>query len=87
MTDFEDFFPEKLKTLSAVSRSMILAKAKEFRTDSTESFRSFRKEVEKMREINLKWSKKMQETLLQDLIKNRSSHRKKNAHVWKFWKS
>ena len=56
-----DYRLPKLKTLSAVSRSMILGKAKEFRSDSTESFRSFRKEVEKMREINLKWSKKMQD--------------------------
>ena len=52
---------QKLRTLEAVSRSVILDKTKELREKSTESFRSYRKESEKKAEISLKWSKRMKE--------------------------
>ena len=50
-----DYRLPKLKTLSAVSRSMILAKKQELRSDDTPSFRAFKAEVEKLQEVNLKW--------------------------------
>ena len=50
---------EKLKTLSAVARSMILQKTKELRDKTSSSFRSFRKETEKRRELELKWNENM----------------------------
>ena len=42
-----DYRLQKLRTLEAVSRSVILDKTKELREKSTESFRSYRKETEK----------------------------------------
>ena len=56
-----DYRLQKLRTLEAVSRSVILDKTKERREKSMESFRSYRKEEEKKVEISLKWSKRMKE--------------------------
>ena len=49
-----DYRLPKLKTLAAVSRSMILGKTSTLRDSSTTTFRSFRKEAEKMTDVQLK---------------------------------
>ena len=56
-----DYRLPKLKKLSAVSRSLILAKTKGVISEDTPNFRSFREEVESLREVNLKWSKHVQD--------------------------
>ena len=52
---------EKLKTLSAVARSMILQKTKQLRDNSSTSFRSFKKETEKRRLLELEWNKNLRD--------------------------
>ena len=49
-----DYRLPKLKTLEAVSRSIVLGKTADLRTNSDSSFRSFRKEAEKKAEVSLK---------------------------------
>ena len=56
-----DYRLPKLRTLEAVSKSIVLSKTAELRGKTDVSFRSFRKEAEKKKEINLKWSEKMKE--------------------------
>ena len=55
-----DYRETKLKSLTAVSRSMILGKAKEKEGEKT-SFRSFQAETLARRELSLEWSEKMKE--------------------------
>ena len=55
-----DYRESKLKTLRAVSRSMILEKAKEKKGEQS-SFRSFKAETMARRELDLAWSEKMKE--------------------------
>ena len=56
-----DYRLHKLKSLEAVSRSMILQRTESLREESSKSFRSYRKEAEMKADIALKWSKKMEE--------------------------
>ena len=56
-----DYRLPKLKTLEAVSRSIVLGKTADLRTNSDSNFRSFYKEAEKKAEVSLKWSAKMKE--------------------------
>ena len=56
-----DYRLPKLKTLEAVSRSIILANTAELREKSGKSFRKYREEAEKKAEVSLKWNKKMKE--------------------------
>ena len=55
-----DYRVTKLKTLEAVSKSMILEKAKE-KAGKKSSFRSFKQETLARREVDLAWSEKMKE--------------------------
>ena len=55
-----DYRETKLKSLRAVSRSMILEKSKEME-GQTSSFRSFKAETLARRELELAWSEKMKE--------------------------
>ena len=56
-----DYRLQKLRTLQAVSRSMILAKAAELRDGKESQFRSFKVEVEKKRQLEIEWQKRTQE--------------------------
>ena len=58
-----DYRLKKLKSLESVSRSMILQRARELNasTSSTTTFRSYKEELNRRREVNLKWSAKMTE--------------------------
>ena len=56
-----DYRLKKLKTLEAVGRSMILDKTQDLRAESNISFRSFKNEVRKKRELQLQWSTKMKD--------------------------
>lgn len=62
-----DYRLPKLKTLTAVSRSIILGKTAQLRAKSGTSFRSFRKEAEKKVEVELKWSESMREKFARGL--------------------
>ena len=55
-----DYRQKKLKTLGAVSRSMVLGKANN-NTEELANFRSFKQETLARRELELKWSEKMKE--------------------------
>ena len=56
-----DYRLKKLQTLQAVSRSMILGKAKDLREGKESNFRTFKKEVEAKRMLELKWQENMKE--------------------------
>ena len=56
-----DYRLQKLRNLSAVSRSMILARGADLRGDKESNFRGFKEEVVKKRELELKWQKRTQE--------------------------
>ena len=56
-----DYRLKKLQTLSAVSRSMILGRAKDLREGKVSKFRTFKKEVEAKRKLELEWQKNMKE--------------------------
>ena len=56
-----DYRLKKLQTLAAVSRSMILGKAKDLREGKVSKFRTFKKEVEAKRMLELEWQDKMKE--------------------------
>ena len=56
-----DYRLPKLKTLTAVSRSIVLGKTSGLRAASATTFRSFWKESERKASVELKWSKRMQE--------------------------
>ena len=58
-----DFRLKKLGTLAAVSRSIVLDKTKDLRAGSTSSMRSFKDAVKAKREVELKWSERMQKKL------------------------
>ena len=53
-----DYRVKKLKTVKAVSRSMILGKTQE-KEGEVSSFRSFKKETQARRELDLQWSEQM----------------------------
>ena len=55
-----DYREKKLKTLEAVSQSMILEKAEQ-KDKEQSSFRSFKKEALALRELDLEWSNKMKD--------------------------
>jgi hypothetical protein len=55
-----DYREKKLKTLKAVSQSMILEKAEQ-KDEEQSSFRSFKKEALALRELDLEWSNKMKD--------------------------
>ena len=50
---------QKLKHLEAVSRSIILQKTQDMRDDKPSNFRSFKDELEKVKELKLFWSDRM----------------------------
>ena len=54
-----DYRLKKLRTLSAVSRSIILQKSQELRAGQIPSFRGFRAAAQAKREVELNWSKDM----------------------------
>ena len=54
-----DYRLKKLQTLQAVSRSMILGKAEDLRQGKVSKFRTFKKEVEAKRMLELQWQEKM----------------------------
>ena len=56
-----DYRLKKLQTLEAVSRSMILGRAKDLREGKESKFRSFKKEVEAKRMLELKWQESMKQ--------------------------
>ena len=59
-----DYRLKKIQTLEAVSRSLILQRAKDLREEKeTRGFRTFRKEAEAKREVELAWSLKMKEKM------------------------
>ena len=58
-----DYRQKKLRKLRAVSRSMILGKAKVLEEGEQSSFRSFKQETLARRELELKWTEKMKEKL------------------------
>ena len=60
-----DYREKKLRTLKAVSQSMILEGAEKER-GSQFSFRSFKEEALALRELNLEWSSKMKEKFKQN---------------------
>ena len=51
---------QKLKNLEAVSRSIILQKTQEMRDKSPTAFRSFKQELEKVKELKIFWSERME---------------------------
>ena len=60
-----DYRLHKLKHLEAVSRSIILQQITELRQESDVSFRSFKEEATKVKDLKLTWSKQMQERFAQ----------------------
>ena len=54
-----DYRLQKLKNLEAVSRSIILQKTQEMRDKTPTAFRSFKQELEKVKELKLFWSERM----------------------------
>ena len=50
-----DYRLKKLQTLPAVSRSMILSRARELREGKESSFRSYREELARKEELELEW--------------------------------
>ena len=57
-----DYRLQKVRTLAAASRGIVLGKTQELRESNKEiSFRSFRKEVEAKREMELKWNQKQRD--------------------------
>ena len=56
-----DYRLHKLQRLSAVSRSMVLARRKEVSTGEPSSFRSYKQEVMGQRELKVEWQKGMEE--------------------------
>ena len=55
-----DYRLQKLKNLEAVSRSIILQKTQEMRDNSPTAFRSFKQELEKVKELKIFWSERME---------------------------
>ena len=55
-----DYRLQKIKHLEAVSRSIILQKTQALRENKPCSFRGFKAELEKVKELRLIWSEKMQ---------------------------
>ena len=58
-----DYRVHKLQTLGATSRSMSLAHSEELRTGKKSSFRSFKEQVEKKRQLMLEWNENMKEKI------------------------
>ena len=59
-----DYRFKKIQSLEAVSRSLILLRAKDLREErETIAFRTFKKEAEAMREAELAWSLKMKDKM------------------------
>ena len=56
-----DYRLQHLKYLEAVSRSIILKKTQSLRESKPTDFRGFKEELEKVKELKLKWSKSMKE--------------------------
>ena len=55
---------KKIQSLEAVSRSLILQRAKDLREEKeTKAFRTFKKEAEAKREVELAWSLKMKDKM------------------------
>ena len=61
LTVFTNYRLKKLRTLEAVSRSMILAKSAELRGEKESRFRTFKEEVLKKEELKLKWQEHTKE--------------------------
>ena len=62
-----DYRLQKVRTLAAASRGIILGKTQELReTNQDASFRSFRKEVETKRDMELQWNKRQKERFAQE---------------------
>ena len=62
-----DYRLQKVRTLAAASRRIILGKTQELReTNTGSSYRSFRKEVEAKREKELEWNQKQKERFAQE---------------------
>lgn len=59
-----DYRLKKIQSLAAVSRSLILQRARDLRENKdTRAFRTFKKEAEAKREVELTWSGKMKEKM------------------------
>ena len=59
-----DYRLKKIQSLEAVSRSLILQRAKDLREEKeTKAFRTFKKEAEAKREVELAWSLKMKDKM------------------------
>ena len=56
-----DYRLQKLKDLEAVSRSIILQRPQNLMDNKPSDFRSFRGELERVKELKLSWSEKMKE--------------------------
>lgn len=54
-----DYRLKKLQTLPAVSRSMVLARAKELREGKESEFRSFKLQVARKQEVELEWKERI----------------------------
>ena len=62
-----DYRLQKVRTLAAASRGIILGKTQELReTNQDASFRSFRKEVETKRDMELQWNKRQKERFAEE---------------------
>ena len=62
-----DYRLQKVRTLAAASRGIILGKTQELReTNTGSSYRSFRKEVEAKREKELEWNQKQKERFAEE---------------------
>ena len=65
---------QKLQTLSAASRSIVLEKTKALRAaQESSSFRSFRKVVDERREKEMKWNEKVKERFASDAEKKQQA--------------
>ena len=65
---------QKLQTLPAASRSIVLEKTKALRAaQKTSNFRSFRKVVEERREKEMKWNEKVKERFASDAEKKQQA--------------
>ena len=60
-----DYRLHKARTLSAVSRQLILQRCKELRTNQTPSFRGYREAAAAKRELELSWTNSMKERMRQ----------------------
>ena len=79
-----DYRLHKLKTLHAVSRSMVFSKTTDLRVTSDKGFKSFRQEAEKKAEVSLKWSERMKEKFSKGMDEKRviaHQHKRKRLEM------